>query len=302
MTTIAVVAHQKKNLGGGLGELRRELRTRGYPHPLWYEARASKHVAPLVNRAIAEGAEIVFIWGGDGSVQRGVDVITGTGVDLAILPAGTANLLARNLGIPIDLAAAVEIGLRGERRRLDVGVLNGERFAVMAGVGYDALVMREADNNLKKHLGQLAYVVTATRATKMKSRKVRISVDKKVWFEGRATCVLLGQMSAFAGGIEVFPDSRPDDGLLDVGVVTAATPSQWARVLMRLLVGRAAGSPFTQMTQGRRVDIRLGRPMVYEIDGGARSSTKRLRAHVEPAAITIRVPQSRSRGGVSRPF
>jgi YegS/Rv2252/BmrU family lipid kinase len=294
MTSIAVVAHQKKSLGGGLAELRRVLLQRGYAEPLWYEARSSRHIPALVREALAEGAELILIWGGDGSVQRAVDVVAGTGVDLAILPAGTANLLARNLGIPIDLRSAVDVGLHGQRRHLDVGVLKGERFAVMAGVGYDALVMREADNNLKKHLGQFAYVVSGTRATKMKSRKVRITVDDRVWFEGRATCVLLGQMGSFAGGIRVFPNSRPDDGLLDVGVVTAETPLQWARVLARLVVGRAASSPFTQMTQGRSIDIKLNRRMAYEIDGGARSSTKRLRAGIEPRALVVRVPRPKT--------
>jgi YegS/Rv2252/BmrU family lipid kinase len=301
MTTIAVVAHQKKQLGGGLGELRRVLRMRGHAEPLWYEARSTKQIPDLVREAMAAGAETIFIWGGDGSVQRGVDVVAGSEVDLAILPAGTANLLARNLGIPIDLTAAVDIGLGGDRRRLDVGVLNDERFAVMAGVGYDALVMREADDTLKRHLGQLAYVVSGTRATKMKSRKVRVTVDDKLWFEGRATCVLLGQMSAFAGGIRVFPRSRPDDGLLDVGVVTAETPLQWARVLSRLVVGRAAGSPFTQMTQGRLIDIKLSRRMAYEVDGGARKETKRLHASVEPGALLVRVPRPKSPGGFARP-
>ena len=105
---------------------------------------------------MVQGAELIFVWGGDGMVQRCVDALAGKKkVELAILPAGTANLLATNLGIPRDVAKAVHIGLHGARRKLDVGVMNGERFAVMAGAGFDAIVMRNVDAAGKKRLGPL---------------------------------------------------------------------------------------------------------------------------------------------------
>lgn len=291
MMKIAIIAHKKKKLGGGLAELRQVLQDRGYSDPPWYEVQSSRQIPALARKAVANGAELLFIWGGDGSVQRCVDAIAGEAVNLAILPAGTANLLATNLNIPIDLVSAVDIGLHGDRRRLDVGVLNGERFAVMAGVGFDALMMRYADDNLKEHFGRVAYVVSGTQATQMNSRKVRISVDKQTWFKGRATCVLLGQMSSLAGGVKVFPDSLPDDGLLEVGVVTAQSPMQWARVLARMAVGHAERSPLAQMTQGQRVDITLSRATVYELDGGDREATKHLRARIERGGLVVCVPR-----------
>lgn len=291
MTKIAVVAHKEKTFGGGLGELRRVLSARGFPHPLWYEAPSSREAAPLAQKAVADGAELIFLWGGDGTIQRCVNVIAGENVTLAILPAGTANLLAMNLGVPTDLEEAVDVGLNGDRRRLDVGVLNGKRFNVLAGVGFDALAMRNADDNLKQHIGRLAYVLTGTKATQMKPRHVRIKVDKQPWFEGEATCVLLGQMGSVAGGVVVFPDAQPDDGLLEIGVVTAENALEWARVLARIVVGKAEHSPLAQMTRGRRVDIQLSRPTVYELDGGARKAKKQLRATIEPGAIEVCVPR-----------
>lgn len=291
MTKIAVVAHQGKTLGGGLGELRRLLSDRGFPDPLWYEAPSSREAAPLAQKAVANGAELIFLWGGDGTIQRCVNVIAGERVTLAILPAGTANLLATNLNVPKDLEQAVDVGLNGDERRLDVGVLNGKRFNVMAGVGFDALAMRNADDNLKEHIGRLAYVWTGTQATQMKPRRVQIKVDKQPWFKGEATCVLLGQMGSVAGGIVVFPEAQPDDGLLEIGVVTAENAMEWTRVLARMVVGKAESSPLAQMTRGRRVDIQLSRPTVYELDGGARKAKKRLRATIEPGAITVRVPK-----------
>jgi len=294
MTTVAVIAHRNKTLGGGLAELRTVLAEEGFPDPIWYEVAKSRRAPKLALQAVADGADLLFIWGGDGTVQRCVDAVAGKNVDLAIVPAGTANLLANNLRIPIDLRGAVDVGLNGERRRLDVGVLNGERFAVMAGVGFDAIMMRDADGELKGHLGRLAYVWTGVRATHMTSRKVRIELDGKPWFKGKASCVLLGQMGNLASGIVAFPDARPDDGLLEIGVVTAENALQWARVLSRLVVDDAKHSPLAQMGRGSKVDIKLDRPTTYELDGGARTAKKRFRATIEPGVITVRVPEQAS--------
>ncbi|NNN02062.1 MAG: diacylglycerol kinase family lipid kinase [Acidimicrobiaceae bacterium] len=286
-----MIAHKKKTLGGGLGELRRLLAQEGVSDPLWYEASSSREMGPLARKAIEHGANFLFIWGGDGSVQRCVNEIADDDVTVALLPAGTANLLASNLKIPRDLKGAVDIGFNGARRRLDLGVLNGDRFSVMAGVGFDAIMMRDADMGLKDRFGRLAYVWTASRATRMKLRRIRIKVDGAVWFDGRASCVLLGQMGTLAGGVVAFPTAKPDDGLLEIGVVTAETRADWLRVFTRMVVGRADRSPLTQMTQGHNVKIKLDRPTIYELDGGVRKKTKRLTASIQPLAITICVPQ-----------
>jgi len=123
--TIAVVAHSGKSLGGGLNELRDELALAGVPHPLWFEVPKSKMAPKRVREALGKGAEIIFVWGGDGMVQRCVDAMAGSDAALAIVPAGTANLFASNLEIPKDVPAAVAVGLDGHRRRLDVGEING---------------------------------------------------------------------------------------------------------------------------------------------------------------------------------
>ena len=136
---------RKKTLGGGLDELRARLAVPGVDELLWFEVKKSKKAPKRVREAVKAGADLVVVWGGDGMVQRSCDALAGTGVPLAIIPAGTANLLAHNLGIPQDLAAAVEIAFAGRRRALDLGKINGEHFAVMAGVGFDAELMRDAD-------------------------------------------------------------------------------------------------------------------------------------------------------------
>ncbi len=157
VTVVGVIAHQKKSLGGGLVELRRLLADRGFTEPIWYEVPKSRKAPRMARQAVDEGADLLLLWGGDGTVQRCTNALRGSDVTVAVIPAGTANLLANNLGIPTDLPAALDIALHGARRRLDVGVLNGERFAVMAGAGADAIIMRDADGG-KDHFGRLAYV------------------------------------------------------------------------------------------------------------------------------------------------
>src|SRR5690554_1856777 len=110
MTRVAVIAHAEKRLGGGLPELRSALRRRGID-PLWYEVPKSKKATKCVRRALTAGADLLVVWGGDGMVQRCADAAAGSGASLGILPAGTANLLASNLGIPKDVEAALDIAL-----------------------------------------------------------------------------------------------------------------------------------------------------------------------------------------------
>jgi len=172
-----------------LPELREVLAREGLTDPLWYEVTKSSKAAKRACRALAQGAELLFGWGGDGTVQRCIDAVAGTEAVLAILPAGTANLLATNLQIPADLAEAVRVGLHGERRRLDTGSMNGEHFAVMAGAGFDARMIREADRGMKERIGRAAYLYTGVR--NLSARRVRavIEVDGERFFKGRVSCL-----------------------------------------------------------------------------------------------------------------
>ena len=201
---VAVIAHAGKTLGGGLPELRRVLEAEGVDDPLWCEVPKSRKAPAQVRRALDEGAELVFAWGGDGMVQRCVDVLAGSTVSLAIIPAGTANLFATNLGIPKDIEQAVAVGLRGERRSLDVGRFNGERFAVMAGAGFDAAMIRDAgDGGLKERFGRAAYVWTGSENLRSKPFRAEIKVDGVGWYKGKASCILLGNVGELFGGVEV---------------------------------------------------------------------------------------------------
>ena len=287
---VAVVAHSRKSFGGGLPELRKVLAREGVLAPLWYEVKKSRYAPEYARRAADKGVDVVFVWGGDGTVQRCIDALAGSDTAVAILPAGTANLLAANLEVPADVTQAVRIGLHGDRRRMDTGSVNGEHFTVMAGAGFDARMIAGADRGLKDRLGRAAYLYTGMKNIRAQPVQATVKVDGERFFKGRISCVLAANVGTILGGIEAFPDARPDDGLLELGVVTAKNPVEWARVFGRLTLGRAEDSPFAEVTRGAKIRIRFDRNVPYELDGGARPARREMRIKARPRSITICVP------------
>ena len=295
MTKVAVIAHAGKSFGGGLPELRRELQRQRVEDPLWIEVPKSRFVPKQVKRALEEGTQRLFVWGGDGTVQQSIDAMAESDAALAILPAGTANLLATNLGIPQDIEQAVSIGLRGKPRKLDVGRFNGEGFAVMAGAGFDASMIQQADGTMKDRLGRVAYVWAGSENLRSKPFKAKIEIDGVPWYKGEASCILVGNVGRLFGGIEVFGDARPDDGRLEVGVVHADGITDWLRTLARTAVGQAERSPLVQATSATKIKVKLNRKVLYEVDGGDREKVKSFTIKVQPAAITVCLPNEERR-------
>src|SRR6185436_8015682 len=141
----------------------------------------------------------------------------------------------------------------GCRRRFDLGKINGEHFAVMAGAGMDAMMIRDADGALKNRLGRAAYVFTGARSTGIRRVGTRVRLDGDKWFDGKASCVLVGNVGRVMGNIPVFPDASPTDGILEVGIVTAEGRWQWMRTLARTATRKAPDSPFVELARGRKV-------------------------------------------------
>ena len=290
MTSVAVVAHAGKSFGGGLAELRAVLERKGVSDPIWYEVPKSKYAPKCVRGALDAGADLLFVWGGDGMVQQCIDAVGEDAAAIAIVPAGTGNLLANNLDIAKDIETAVEIGLHGARRVIDVGRINGTRFAVMAGTGLDALMIRDANRDLKDRFGRAAYVWTGAKHLRIRPFRARVKVDDVTWFSGETGCILVGNVGKLFGGIEVFDHASPEDGKLDIGVVTARGLTQWTRTLVRTAVGSTERSPFVRTTQAKKIRIKLDRAMAYELDGGDQKPTDRFKIRVEPAAVSVCVP------------
>jgi diacylglycerol kinase (ATP) len=291
MTKLGVLVHGGKSLGKGPKELRRALADAGFADPPWYAVPKSKKSPKRVRCLLNDGIDRLLVWGGDGTVRRCIDTLVAEDakVELAILPAGTANLLARALDVPIDLHGALDVALHGTPRSIDIGIVNGKAFAVMAGTGFDALMIRDADA-AKERLGKLAYLRAGARNLGHAGAEVEISIDGREWFAGRAACVLVGNVGRILGGVEVFPDARCDDGVLDVGVLTARRRRDWLRVGARALFGRIDSSPLVHITRATTATIRLDRMLPWQLDGGDQAPAREFDVSILPGRQTICVP------------
>jgi len=168
---------------------------------------------------------------------------------------------------------------------------------VMAGVGFDAAMIRDSDSGgLKERVGRAAYVWSGSSNLRSKPFRATIETDGVEWYKGKATCILFGNVGKLVGGVEAFADARPDDGKLEVGVLTADGMLDWTRMVARAVAGSIGDSPFAQETKAtRNIKVRLSRKVLYELDGGDRTKVKTVKVKVEPQAITVCVP-SNSKG------
>lgn len=165
-----------------------------------------------------------------------------------------------------------------------------EHFAVMAAAGFDARMTARADRAMKDGLGRVAYLYAAARSLLARRVKATVEVDGQRFFKGRVSLVLAANVGTMLGGVEVFTAAKPDDGLLELGVVTARNPVDWGRVFGRVALRGAARSPFVEMTRGRSIRVRFDRKIPYELDGGIRPPARDLRMDVHPRSVTICVP------------
>lgn len=237
-------------------------------------------------RAVSAGARTVVVSGGDGTVRAAAESLVGSDVVLGILPFGTGNLLASNLGVPNGFDAKDSLA-DGRHRRIDVGRVNGETFTVMAGIGFDAEMMADAPSGLKEKLGVAAYVASALRHLRDPLTGTRVIVDGVVWFEGRAAMVLVGNFGTISGGIDLFPEASPDDGQLDVLVLSTSTLRDWARVAWRVVRRRGLSGVAARRTSGREILVESEKPRRWELDGESRDATDRLSVTIEPDSLSV---------------
>lgn len=276
-----------------------ELTRRGYSRPLWLETTADDSGREMTARAVAEEVDLVLGAGGDGTIRVIASGLAGTGIPFGLIPAGTGNLLAKNLGVPLDESAALIAALDGVDTPTDlveVRIDDGppDHFAVMAGIGIDAAILGDTDAQLKKAVGSAAYFVSAAHHVNHAPMEAVITVDDRVAMKRTALVMVVGNVGYLQGGIALIPDARADDGLLDLLI---ATPRSWrdrlsliARVVTRR--ERPSEAQLDRLT-ARTVTVELERAEQYELDGDAEGWCRRIEFTVLPGALTLRM----ARGG-----
>ena len=281
-----------------LDELRRTvddaLTAAGWPAPQWYETTVDDPGRGQTEQAVKAGVDLVFACGGDGTVMSCVSGLVGTDVALAVLPQGTGNLLAANLGLSTDLAAGLQVAVERGRRLLDVGAVEDQYFTVMAGMGFDAQMLEATNETTKARIGWPAYVVGAARHLRDRPMRVQIRIDDRPPLRRRARSVLIANVGRLQGGVTLLTEAEPDDGWLDVAVLTPRNLRHWL-ALGWAVIRRSGQVPQMEVFRGRRVVVTSNRAQPRELDGDLISPGRQLRAEVRPAGALALRPPARGR-------
>jgi diacylglycerol kinase (ATP) len=249
------------------------------------------HGADLA-RQLASGYDAVFTLGGDGTAIEVIGALANGGPPVGVLPGGTGNIVARTLGTPLNSGRAVKALLGGDEARIDLGrLLTGQRFAIGMGVGLDAAMIAGAPAPLKRRLGFLAYVLSATRAVfQMKSFRLRLTVDGET-IEMDAAAVLIANFGAVLNDLITFGDGiRRDDGLLDACIYSPRNLRDAARILYMMSRKRFQPDPCITYRSGRNFRIETVPPQIGQADGDLLGDSP-FEVSVEPLAGRVLVPK-----------
>jgi diacylglycerol kinase family enzyme len=275
----------------------------------------------LARRAVAAGARLVFAAGGDGTVRACAEALAHTGIPLAIVPIGTANLTAQALGVPARAGRAIEAGFDGRDRRIDLARVDGNcvdgncvdgtctdgastdgtstdgtstdgtSFTAMAGIGLDAAVVAAARPHVKRRLGWVAYAVSGVTQLSLPPCEFTVRLDDEEPLRRQARCVVVGNTGLLPGGFALLPGARLDDGLLNVGILAPSGVLGWVRVAGRILTRSRHQDRQLERFPARRILISAAVDLPRQIDGEMVAPGRTLNVSVCPGALTVRQPR-----------
>jgi YegS/Rv2252/BmrU family lipid kinase len=269
--------------------VRQVMEDHGWDEPLWLETTPEDPGQGQAKSAVSDGVDLVLACGGDGTVTACAEGVTGSGVPLAIIPMGTGNLLARNVGLPMGLDEALAVAVGGVQQPIDAGRVNGTLFVVMAGLGLDARMLSDTSDELKKRLGWIAYAISAARHLGDRPMRVTVSADGGRRRRMRANALIVGNVGWLRGGLPLLPDARPDDGMLDAVVLIAGGLIGWLTATANIVLRRPARGGIYRI-QFTKLQVTLGREEPWELDGEVMGSTRRLTVEAQPGALLLRMP------------
>lgn len=287
----------------------------GWSKTRWYATTATDAGSGLAQRAIKDRASVVLTAGGDGTVRAVAEGLRGSGMPMAVIPQGTGNLLARNLGMPLgDIDEAVRAAFFGRNRKLDLGIVQIIRedetedehvFLVLAGMGLDARAITATRSSWKKRVGWLAYIDGGMR-TMLKDDPLEIhySVDGEPVRDLTVYTVMIGNCGLMPGGVLLIPDASLDDGLLDVVALRPLGPFSWLRiwhkigwengVLRKSRAGRKVidlinDTRSVTYLRARTFALSVKQPEPVQLDGDDFGLALAAHGSVDPGALTVRV-------------
>jgi YegS/Rv2252/BmrU family lipid kinase len=293
----AVIVNPAKSVGPALkGAIFRLCETQGWAEPLWLETTVEDPGAGQARQALEAGVDVVIAAGGDGTVRCVAEALVGTGTPMGLVPLGTGNLLARNLGVDIsDPVSACYDVLNGSEKSVDVVKATVNRsgdeqvFLVMAGLGYDAAIMADTVDVLKDRMGWLAYVEAGIRKLPGKPVRAQISVDGGEPLRRRIRSVMIGNCGRIMGGIEIFPEAKVDDGVLDLLILAPRGRLGWLGVVAGIFGRNKSETESVEYFQGKSAEITLEQEQEFQLDGDHLGTGTHLAVTVDPDALRIRM-------------
>jgi diacylglycerol kinase (ATP) len=260
------------------------------------------HAAELAAEAVAAGMDMVIAAGGDGTVNSVLQALAGHDTALGVLPLGTVNVWAREMGIPLALPLAAQVLVDGVRRRVDVGRAGSRYFLMMAGIGFDAEVARRVERSKLKRVGLklLDYLATVgVLGVTHRPARVWIRTDGKRR-SLNSLMIILGNTRLYGGALTFAKKAVADDGWLDLVVIGGGGAAYRAGVLLRALFRRASMGPRVRYAHARSVRLESNKPVPVQVDGEVIGSLPMTFA-VVPSALTVVVPRNAPAALFSRP-
>jgi YegS/Rv2252/BmrU family lipid kinase len=268
----------------------------GWSPPSWHYTTVDDPGTGMAEAASIAGAALVMVCGGDGTIREVCAELAGTGIPVGLIPAGTGNLLARNLDIPLYLRAAIDVALTGQDRAIDLVEVSGDgmedtHFMVMAGMGLDAAIMEGVNEQFKQRVGWVAYLLSGVRAMMSPVVRMEVSVDGGDFTSHRARTVVVGNVGYLQAGMPLLPDAAIDDGLLDVVLLHPKRLVSWLPLAFRVLAKRPRTDETIARMRGRTVVVRAAVPTPRQLDGDPLGAGRELTMTCLHGRVLVRVPR-----------
>lgn len=262
--------------------------------------KASGDARRLAHEAVEQHIDVVIAVGGDGTIHEIIQELAGSETALGVLPSGTVNVWAREVGIPLDLNGACNVLLHGQTRSIDLGKINERYFLLMVGIGIDGEVTHAVEKKAVKRLGVFGYLlVAAWWGTRFPAFRATLDLGQRT-MKVNAIQIVVGNTQLYGGALKYTWQAKCDDGLLDICIIRKQNPLRRWTVMLGFLLGRQQRKPWVRYETSETFKLYTRQPVAIQVDGepmghtfiSDRVTERPTLLSVVPKALKVIVPQT----------